>query len=314
MNRPANKTRIFSTSTCLLLFASMASACGQVAALPADQTASTTQVQVTHPTQVVLPPTNTAASLPTQTNPATTKAPNPCIPAQEPQFATVTGITDGDTITVRIDGAEYPLRYIGMDTPETHRGTEKLGPEAAERNRQLAMAKQVALYRDVSETDQFGRLLRYVVADGVFINEEMVREGLASAADYPPDTACSAMFHSTEQGARAQRVGLWAALPSAGSGNANALVIISVDKRKEVVVIQNKGSEAVNLAGWALESERGNQTCLLQGILAPGSTLQVWAQSGPGFSCGFSETIWNNTQPDPAVLLNADQLEVSRFP
>ena len=266
------------------------------------------------PTQTSIPPTTTPSGSNSTWLPAT--IPNNCIPAQQPQLATVTGITDGDTITVRIDGVEFPLRYIGIDTPETHFGTEKLGPEAADRNQKLVLFKQVELYRDVSETDQYDRLLRYVVADGIFINEALVSEGFASAADYPPDTACSALFHKAEQDARSNNLGLWFALPAANNANTNAMTIsiISVDKKKEVVVLQNKGNASIDLGGWVLVSERGSQSCSLSGMLSPGSTLQIWAQNGPGFSCGFSSPIWNNSQSDPAVLYNSGRLEVSRYP
>ena len=46
--------------------------------------------------------------------------------------AQVTHVVDGDTIRVLIDGAEYRVRYIGIDTPETKHpthGVEPFGPE-----------------------------------------------------------------------------------------------------------------------------------------------------------------------------------------
>ena len=82
--------------------------------------------------------------------------------------ALVIRVIDGDTIDVLIGGREFRVRYIGIDTPETvdpRQPVECFGREASERNRRLVWGKAVGLERDVSETDRFGRLLRYVWMD-----------------------------------------------------------------------------------------------------------------------------------------------------
>lgn len=70
-----------------------------------------------------LTPTPVPTSTPT---PAVTLAPTPRVtpertfgPTGPTQEAAVVRIVDGDTIVVAIEGTEYKLRYIGMDTPET---------------------------------------------------------------------------------------------------------------------------------------------------------------------------------------------------
>ena len=66
---------------------------------------------------------------------------------------------------VLMDGREHRIRYIGIDTPETvhpTRGLEPYGTEASVRNRELVAGSTVFLERDISETDQINRLLRYV--------------------------------------------------------------------------------------------------------------------------------------------------------
>jgi len=50
------------------------------------------------------------------------------------------------------------------------------------------------LFKDISETDKFDRLLRYVIADGKFINLEMVQSGHAQAKRYFPDISCQKTF------------------------------------------------------------------------------------------------------------------------
>ncbi|MHC1785108.1 MAG: thermonuclease family protein [Anaerolineaceae bacterium] len=104
---------------------------------------------------------------------------------------------------------ENKLRYIGIDTPEVHPEVEFYGPQATEKNKDLVVGKTLTLFRDQSGTDDYGRLLRYVVADGVFVNLVLVREGYADAKDYRPDTACSRVLREAEVLARQENTGMW---------------------------------------------------------------------------------------------------------
>jgi len=57
-----------------------------------------------------------------------------------------------------------------------------------------------------------GRLtaLRYVYLENVFINAELVKEGLARAIAYPPDTKHQAYLEQMEAEAREAGRGMWA--------------------------------------------------------------------------------------------------------
>src|SRR5215208_6391955 len=91
--------------------------------------------------------------------------------------------------------------------------------------------------------------------------------------------------------------------------------IAAVDKAKEFVDIQNGSNVAVDLSGWELVSETGNQSCTLRGLLQPNETVRVWSGKGDaGLNCEFPFNIWNDNQSDPAVLYNAQGQEISRFP
>lgn len=124
----------------------------------------------------------------------------------EPDEAMVERVVDGDTIV--IEGGQR-VRYIGMDTPENTSKIECFGHEAEERNRQLVENKVVRLEKDVSETDRYGRLLRYVYVDEIMINELLVKEGYALPATYPPDVRYQDLFHTAEVWARENEMGLW---------------------------------------------------------------------------------------------------------
>ena len=93
------------------------------------------------------------------------------------------------------------------------------------------------------------------------------------------------------------------------------IIIAGVDKKLEYVDIQNVGHGLMDLSGWVLTSERGNQSCRLNGILQTNEVLRVWTHIGPvGYNCGFLRDIWNDNELDPAVLYNRDGQEVDRYP
>ena len=102
------------------------------------------------------------------------------------------------------------MRYIGIDTPEIYPRLEAFGREAWQANRRLVEGKRVRLERDVSETDKYGRLLRYVYVDGVFVNAELVKQGLAWAKAYPPDTKYQDYLEQMETEAREAGREMWA--------------------------------------------------------------------------------------------------------
>ena len=141
-------------------------------------------------------------------------------PAGRTERARVVRIVDGDTIVVdRGRGAER-LRYIGIDTPETVKPDTPvawMGPEATAANRSLVEGHEVVLERDVSETDQYDRLLRYVWLESdagwLMVNEELLRRGVAQVATYPPDVAYVDRFLEAQRAARAAGVGLWGSPP-----------------------------------------------------------------------------------------------------
>ena len=124
-----------------------------------------------------------------------------------PETAKVTQVIDGDTII--IEGG-YRVRYIGIDTPEIRPRLEAHGIEAWQANRQLVEGKEVRLERDVSETDKYGRLLRYVYVDDIFVNAELVRQGLARAKAYPPDIKYQDYLEQMETEAKLAGRGIWA--------------------------------------------------------------------------------------------------------
>ena len=132
-----------------------------------------------------------------------------------PGEATVTKVTDGDTIRVRISGQDEPVRLIGIDTPETHgQGglRECYGSEASARTAALLpIGSKVRLVRDAEARDRYGRLLAYVYrdSDDLFVNLTLAREGYAAVLTIPPNVAHTEAFVSAAARARDEQRGLW---------------------------------------------------------------------------------------------------------
>jgi len=172
------------------------------------------QMTLTAPTYTSVPsetptpefPTDTPSPMPTPTNAITGAS---CIPNNPPEGGKVVEIVDGDTIKVLLNDKVYSVRYIGVDTPENTTQIEYYGKEAFYKNSELVYGKPVTLIKDVSETDQYGRLLRYIVVDNIFVNYELVIQGFATAATYSPDVSCASTFEAAQQQASAAVVGLW---------------------------------------------------------------------------------------------------------
>jgi micrococcal nuclease len=122
-------------------------------------------------------------------------------------------VIDGDTIEL---SDKRRVRYIGMDTPEIvdpAKPVECFGKEAADGNKRLVEGKTVQLEKDVSETDSYGRLLRYVYVGDIFVNETLVENGFARITTFPPDVKYRDQLTQAQREARANNRGLWSGCP-----------------------------------------------------------------------------------------------------
>lgn len=134
------------------------------------------------------------------------------------QFATATvpsrsnrvkRVIDGDTI--EIEGGEI-IRYIGIDSPEIAFGnkeSECFSESAKKRNEEMVLGKIVDLEGIDANRDDYGRLLRYVKSEGVFVNEKLVAEGYAKAFNYKNTNVYGDRFKELEKEAQAGKLGMW---------------------------------------------------------------------------------------------------------
>ena len=128
-------------------------------------------------------------------------------------------VNDGDTVTVRLDGKEERVRFIGIDTPESVNPDEsKNTPEGKEASNFtksfLKNDKYVYLEYDAEARDTYGRVLAYVYVprdEGfVMLEEVILREGLAKTLTIPPNVKYSSRFSELQKEAREQGTGFWA--------------------------------------------------------------------------------------------------------
>ncbi|MBP1918433.1 thermonuclease family protein [Youngiibacter multivorans] len=131
--------------------------------------------------------------------------------------AYVTSVSDGDTIRLS-DGTA--VRLIGVNTPETSGEIELYGAEAKAYTKMMLEGRKVYLEKDTSETDAYGRLLRYVwlelpdkvndeAIDEHLFNALLAAEGHAQPYEFPPDTRYAERIMDLARTARDAGKGLW---------------------------------------------------------------------------------------------------------
>lgn len=171
---------------------------------------SSTNDQVASPLQPTAPartssPAPTPVDIPTEAVAPTRTGLPQCQPPEE--GAHVLDVRDGDTIQVQLyQGEIETVRYIGVNAPEQGDSLYELSAEA---NESLVMDRDVCLWKDVSERDRYGRLLRFVRVDSIFVNKWLVEHGFALAWAYSPDTSMASVFEESQQKAITAGVGMW---------------------------------------------------------------------------------------------------------
>ncbi|MFN8463976.1 MAG: SH3 domain-containing protein [Caldilineaceae bacterium] len=123
------------------------------------------------------PTSEAPAAPPTSTPVPVGLSPSRSIPAEGLLPVRVTSAGEGDSVRVSLDGNDTLVRYLGIDSPDGGPGSIS----AKQANQKLVEGQIVYLEKDVTPTDTYGRLLRYVwLADGRLLNQELVRLGCAA--------------------------------------------------------------------------------------------------------------------------------------
>lgn len=254
----------------------------------------------------------------------------------------VTRVVDGDTIDVELPGGVERVRFIGINTPESvdpRRPVECFGLEASANAKALLDGQPVLLESDPSQgdRDRNDRLLRYVwLEDGRMANLEQIAQGFAAEYTFDTPYKYREQFRDAQRAARDAGRGLWAPdtcdgafapagstpLPTAPAGAPatadlpscpalagptqapeTPLRIVGLDKAAETIELRNVGDAPLELDGWLVCSQRGNEAQGgIIGTLGPGETRTF---TNPG------DTIWSNSNPDDAALFDPNGQLVS---
>ena len=214
----------------------------------------------------------------------------------------VVKIIDSDTI--KLDNGKI-VRLIGINGPEKG---EKCYEEAVRRLKELIEDKEITLERDVDNSDTYGRLLRYVFLNDTFINQELVKDGLAVVYIVGNNKKYEAKLKESEM--KAIRTGgcMWKTKENTCSGcikivkfNWNAKGNDCNNLNDEYIVFRNSCNFSCNLTGWKVRDSghiykfhdfivEGNSVfTLYTGIGNDTKTELYWNNKGK--KCN---AIWNN--------------------
>jgi endonuclease YncB( thermonuclease family) len=214
-------------------------------------------------------------------------------------------VVDGDSLLVGIDGDRVEVRLAGINAPEAGecRGAEATTALAG----YLADATVRIAATGGADTDQFGRLVRYVYADDVLVNAEMLTAGHATVLQVDHRRRAEFAAHSDEA-YRAGR-GMWA--PAACDDAATEGIRIrdvvfdapgpdAANPSGEFVVIANTGAVARDLGGWIIRDESSQHRYRFPDgyRLAPGATVALSSGCEPPAAGGLAwcaaGAVWSN--------------------
>lgn len=247
------------------------------------------------------------------------------------EVAYVIQVIDGDSIEVFLNEKSYRVRYIGIDSPEIGMTNSE---EATEANRRLVEGQILELERDISNTDQYGRLLRYVyLSDGTLVNAQLVALGYAVAVAYPPDIKYQELFEGKQQEAQDNGFGLWAAPTETAtmvSTETTASVLIDPacsqfnapgndndNKNEEYVCLVSQSIELVDMTSWIVRDEYGWTYSIPEFSLEPGAAVKVRSGCGDNsqkdlYWCKDETAVWNN-DGDCVYLISKEGKTIAQY-
>jgi endonuclease YncB( thermonuclease family) len=211
-------------------------------------------------------------------------------------------VFDGDSIEVSLsDGSRAEVRLLGINAPEAD---ECHGDFARQALEGLTADQDLSIVTDEDDTDQFGRLLRYVYAGNRNVNLALVASGDALALQ--SGHGLEREFVEAGDAAAQSGLGMWS--PSACRWDGNTPQVALTDyvfdppgrdaegANGEWVELRNEGSTVVEMGGWVLRDESTQHRFIFpeDSRLEPGRSLTV--RSGCGTPSN-DELFWCATDP-----------------
>ena len=319
--------------------------------------------------------------------PADVFRPSPTSSASEGRIAaTVVRVIDGDTIAIDLIGSLHDtVRLVGVDTPEIYNRNrigeygsitdtdclDEWGARASQYVAKMLDGKPIALtVNEPDQRDTYGRLLAYVLLDGVDFNAVLIEQGYGRAhLEYP--SLKENEYLELQSQAMSRETGLWGCRSAQPVVTATSTVTpestvspVAIDtpstapeptesplatatppptpqptpsseprltircifydglvprsEADEYVEIINLDDVTGNLKDWVLKDIlEGYPTFVFPSFaITPGQRVRVYTSQVHGewgeFTFRYGRAVWNNTEPDVAVLYSPTGREVSR--
>ncbi|EPR42695.1 nuclease (SNase domain-containing protein) [Desulfovibrio sp. X2] len=113
---------------------------------------------------------------------------------------------DGDSIIVEVQGHTLNVRLLGIDAPEHG---QEWGEQAKAYTQRWCEGGPITLEYDLERTDRYHRTLAYAWRGSDFLNEDVVRSGLALSVYYSPNGKHLSRLKEAEAQAKTDRAGFW---------------------------------------------------------------------------------------------------------
>ncbi len=239
------------------------------------------------------------------TEPDNIPEPIPPLPKEPSDIepAVVSEVVDGDT--VRLQSGET-VRLLGINTPEKG---QSYFEESTDKLKEFVSGKPITLEKDVSDKDQYGRLLRYIYVEDIFVNMELVRQGYANAYIISPNTKYSNLFIESENQAKSRKIGIWeprTVYPDCigilyfhwnAEGNDN------YNLNDEYVTFRNSCSLSIDMTGFTIKDEATHIDAFPEFELSSQGSVTLHTGSGTNTHTDFywgrsggqsGAAVWNN--------------------
>ncbi|MEN8114402.1 MAG: lamin tail domain-containing protein [Actinomycetota bacterium] len=234
-----------------------------------------------------LEPDETTTSLPAESTTSTTQVELP--PPEESIRGVVDGVIDGDTIQVTVDGRPTTVGLIGLNAPAVD---DCYAKEARTILASLVAGETVVLASDGPDTDSDGRALRYVIIERdppVLVNADLVAAGAGNPLHNGHER--EADFLTLGDRAYASGRGMWGTFvcgqrdpvePDRPQLRIGEFAVVPMDSEEpditdEWVEIVNQSYTSVDIGGWTLRNETGEQRYTLPSgsAVSAGGTLRI---------------------------------------
>lgn len=188
--------------------------------------------------------------------------PNPQSSGGTIQTVPVTRVIDGDTIKVTLNDREETVRFLLVDTPETHHptlGVQPYGKKAATYTKKLLAGRNIQLeLAKNGERDKYGRVLAYLFINGKSVEQLLLENGLARVAYvYPPNTKYLDAYRQAEKKAQKNKLNIWSV---AGYAQADGFhpEVMGRSEESQVPVISKRVGFAPDRNGNCHQKIKGN--------------------------------------------------------